>query len=257
MVMGVFDRAAFVPRPAAPVWVRMRVLAVAALLMFGSATAGVMAAMELDAQRLSSAVERLEAGAGPARLTAMQAFRERMSTHQPLLGGAPRYWDTASRGYLLAAAMPHLRAPERVEMLDLAEESARRALVGRPHFHGPWSRLASIDVARDGELSPQGAQALRHAWRAAPRRERLAAWRFGFMAPLWPQLPDDLRAQMVEDGAFLWSRRNTWRFRKIVRQSVIGAPDGLDFALRRRIPDLHGESAPALRSTVPARSVAD
>lgn len=208
--------------------------------------ASVLATMELQAHSLRTALERVEAArASPRRVAAMATLVTRLDETQPAFGGAPRYWDYAARGYLLAAGMDAGAPGRREELLGQARAAGLRALAGRPHNHGPWSRLAALDLARDGALSQEGADALRHAARVAPYRERLAQWRFNFMAPLWEELPLDLRELLLDDAAFLWRRPNEWLYRRVVTGVDEAAPETLRAALRARITDL--QEPPALR----------
>ncbi len=172
-----------------------------------------------------------------ARLRAGMAGRwlAREYARPPTLGGSPHYWDSLARLHLIAATHPDLEPHALVARLTAAEAAARRALEGQPRNHGPWSRIASIDVARDGALSPAGAHALKQAIRSARYRERLAAWRFGFAVPLWEQLPPELREAATADAVFLWSRDNQWRYRGHVRRTLESAP-GARAAVAAHLP---------------------
>ncbi len=198
---------------------------VGAAALAGVAGGAVIVAVERDAHRAARVLEAVEAGpSAPLRAVMASRWLARDGARAPVLGGSPRYWDSLARLHLIAASHPNLEPHILVARLTAAEAAARRALEGQPRNHGPWSRVASIDVARDGRLSRVGVHALQQAIESARYRERLAVWRFAFMVPLWDQLTPDLQRAATADAVFLWSRENQWRFRGHVRDTLADAP---------------------------------
>ena len=66
------------------------------------------------------------------------------------------------------------------------------ALRQAPCDTGAWLRLAEIDVATTGDLSPAGIAALRNSYRVAPIDPYQAFWRIRFVLEHWSGLPPDV-----------------------------------------------------------------
>lgn len=121
--------------------------------------------------------------------------------------------------------------------LDRAEALTRDALRRSPARSSAWARLAYIDLARDGELSPDGVEALARSYEAEPfAAEALRRWRIEFVLSRWRDMPEALRTSAVEEAqgsarGARWYEETVWLY-----------------ALAERLPE---PAAEAIRAAVP------
>jgi O-antigen ligase len=100
----------------------------------------------------------------------------------------------------------------RVARLERARALSWAALRQAPCDTGAWLRLAEIDVAKTGDLSPAGVAALRNSYRVAPIDPYQAFWRTRFVLEHWVGLPADIMNDTDREVAALaasWPHRET------------------------------------------------
>ncbi|MCG8442199.1 MAG: hypothetical protein MI723_10360 [Caulobacterales bacterium] len=185
---------------------------------------------------LSQAIARLEAAGqtGERRAAARADLTVLLERGAGVGPSSPGYWDDRARAFLLLASAAAPGGAERRALLDQAEAAAHASLARRPGAHGPWSRLAAIDLGRDGRLDAPGAHALANARRSAPYREELALWRLRFSLPLWRQLSEESRDGAARDAVFVLSRAR-WFARPGLERELAGLPPDVAGDLQARL----------------------
>ncbi|RPG17778.1 hypothetical protein [Ponticaulis sp.] len=105
--------------------------------------------------------------------------------------------EHASADFLDALATRALESPD--NLLDLSERATLLSIEKEPRRTSNWNRLAYIDVARHGELTDTGLNALRQSFYLSPYGEvEDMQWRLQFTNAYWSQLPDDLQTQSLD-----------------------------------------------------------
>lgn len=91
---------------------------------------------------------------------------------------------------------PNLRAT--------AATASRRAIGEFPYDTGAWLRLAYLDRADHGRLSPAGVAALSRSYDLVAVDPDFALWRIGFALENSDALPRPLRASVKHETASVW-----------------------------------------------------
>jgi hypothetical protein len=81
---------------------------------------------------------------------------------------------------------------------ETATGATRKALAQAPYDPSAWLRLAYIDAA-DGELGPEGLQALERSYQLLPFDQYVAVWRVRFALEHWGALSPSIRAAVKSE----------------------------------------------------------
>jgi len=91
----------------------------------------------------------------------------------------------------------------RTEFLEKAEESLVKGLILSPSNAFAWTRLAYVDIAKNGP-SPTVSQKLRLAVSGAPYDRRLVFTRLRMSFLAWPLFEDTDRPMILDQTRFAW-----------------------------------------------------
>eukprot|EP00435_Cladocopium_sp_Y103_P077779 s1_g1518.t1 len=126
----------------------------------------------------------------------------------------PLSWQRSAAMSILAAQMSGRSGELGVAHADLA-----RAVSALPSRGGAWTQMVYVDFLR-GKFDSQTAA----AWRMASLTSRLEIdemkVRLWVGLLMWPQLPDDVRSDLVSLGHTLWSPRVNWPARKAMAEDA-------------------------------------
>lgn len=86
-----------------------------------------------------------------------------------------------------------------------AAEASRRAIAEYPYDTGAWLRLAYLDRAEHGELTPAGVAALSRSYDLVAVDTDFGVWRIAFALENSQALPRPLRASVKQEAAALWT----------------------------------------------------
>jgi hypothetical protein len=204
---------------------------VGGLLVAAALWAGLLAEMDFRAARVSDLLAAATTTSSAERRVALLA-----RVDEGLARGAPsaELADVAA-GRALAGDPPDY---------DAAEAETWSALRRSPARSGSWSRLAYIDLARDGELGPEGLDALARSYEVEPfAAEGLRRWRMEFVLSRWRQMPESLRAAAITEArgsvqGQRWYEESVW-----LAQLADRLPREAGAAVRDVLPPLDGAAA--------------
>ena len=152
----------------------------------------------------------------------------------------PIYADVEAWSWLALASRTERASPEFEQYLARSQAAAERSLAGRPSAYGPWSRLAAIDLARNGRLSAEGVYAFRQSRASAPMKFDATMWRFRFARLVWADLPPDEQDNVVADFENLRTYRvrvpPDMNIRAVLNELLADAPEGMRAATDARSP---------------------
>jgi len=80
--------------------------------------------------------------------------------------------------------------------LPRAEALSRRAIALHPYDIGAWLRIAYVDAAAHGALTPAGVAALARSYDLVAYDTDQASWRIAFALEHWGDLPPELQAEV-------------------------------------------------------------
>ncbi|CAN7416258.1 hypothetical protein LJR219_002658 [Phenylobacterium sp. LjRoot219] len=86
-----------------------------------------------------------------------------------------------------------------------AAEASRSAIAEFPYDTGAWLRLAYLDHAEHGELTPTGIAALSRSYDLVAVDTDFGVWRIAFALENSQALPQPLRASVQQEAAALWT----------------------------------------------------
>lgn len=129
------------------------------------------------------------------------------------LGGKADLLDLAPRAEERANAVLADPVPD----LAFAETQTRTALAQAPMTATAWARLAYIEQARTGRMTPAALDAMERSYAVAPFGPDVTNWRLRFLFESWTQLTPSLRTQAMDELRVL-SRYRGGAARKLVEE---------------------------------------